>query len=244
MANINRQWKKFMCVGCSHGHLINWKVAEAACKIRQEFKPARTFHLGDFTDQSALRSGAKGTADEAVSLFTDTDASVRFLRMFEPTDALIGNHDARAWELRNHHNAIVARAAGAVVEEIYGALRKLKANFVDHYDIRKSWIELGDTKLVHGWMYGENALRDHAEHFGKVIMAHKHILAKQPGRRVDSPDGWCVGLIADIDKLSYAHRRRATSQWQNGLIIGEYSDTEVTPWLVEIDPLGNYHLGL
>jgi hypothetical protein len=220
------KYKRFVVVGCSHGYLADPKHLETVLKFCKEFKPHRRIHLGDFTDQACFRAGAKDGPDQAVSIADDLTHGLNFLKAFQVTDVLNGNHEQRLWNLADHHNEVIRRSAGSVIKEIRVTLVKLKARHIDHYDITRSWITMGDTKLLHGFMYGENATRDHAETFGKCIHAHTHRPGMARGRRVDRPVAIAVGTLANIPEMSYALTRRSTISWGAGLAYGEYSDTD------------------
>lgn len=224
--NTARGYKRFLAVGCSHGSLVNWKAVEKVLQFKARFKPHRTIHLGDVMDYAAFRNGAHGTRDEAVAIGPDIDSGVRMIEELRPTDVLIGNHDDRVWRLSGHYNAVIAHAAGCAREDFLLACKHVKVErLVDHYDINRSWLMLGDAKLLHGWMYSENALRDHAEHFGKCIMAHLHTAGMASGRRSDHPIAYCTGTLADIPAMEYAKARRATARWSYGFVWGYYNDT-------------------
>jgi len=230
--NVNRSWKRFLAIGCSHGHLADPKALKTVLDFQERWKPHTSIHLGDYVDTAAFRTGAKGTKDETVSLESDLHAGVEFLKLYQPSIVLNGNHDIRLWGAQKAANAIVAECARRLVEDIKNALPK-NCQFVETYDIRKSYVTLGDTKFLHGFMYSENAVRDHAEQFGKCVIAHLHKVVSVPGRRNDRARGYCVGYLGDEDKFGYALNRRATSQWSQGFAYGEYSDRECVVWLVE-----------
>ena len=141
--------------------------------------PHRTIHLGDFIDTAAFRNGAAGTSDETASLSSDLGHGLNFLKALEPTDVLIGNHEERLYTAMHHYNAIRSEAARWMVEDVRRTVRGLKASFTETYDVNSSWLTLGDTKFLHGFMYNENAIRDHAEHFGKCVIAHLHMVGEQ-----------------------------------------------------------------
>lgn len=231
MANISKGFKRFMAVGCSHGHLADPKALQTVLEFQRRFKPHRRIHLGDFTDQAAFRSGAQGTKDETVSIADDLTHGLNFLKAFRPTDILNGNHEIRLWKLADHHNQIISQAASSVITEIREAAGKLKARYVEDYDITRSWITLGDTKFLHGFMYGENAIRDHAEHFGKCVHAHLHQVGDVAGRRSDKARAYCVGTLTNVALMGYALTRRSTARWSHGFAYGEYSETECHVWL-------------
>lgn len=224
MSKLSGGWRRYMVVGCSHGHLQDDDAIKQVLKFKRLWKPHRVIHLGDFIDTAAFRSGASGTADEAVELKGDLGHGLNFLRALEPTDVLIGNHEVRLYNAAQHYNAVKAYAAQAMIDETRNLLRSMKTQYIETYDINRSWITLGDTKFLHGWVYSEDAIKQHAEHYGKVVLAHLHRPGIEPGRRSDNPVGHCVGFLADRDKLGYATARRSTARWALGFGYGEYRD--------------------
>jgi hypothetical protein len=236
MAKPAGGWKRFMAVGCSHGHLQDDDAVKAALRFKKAWKPHRTIHLGDFIDTAAFRSGAAGTSDETVSLSSDLGHGLNFLKALEPTDVLIGNHEERLYTAMHHYNAIRSEAARWMVEDVRRTVRGLKAGFTEAYDIGFSWITLGDTKFLHGFMYNENAIRDHAEHFGKCVIAHLHTVGEQAARRCDGARAYCVGTLASIPAMSYAKTRRSTARWSHGIAYGEYRENECHVFLTQCAP--------
>lgn len=225
MANINSSYKRFVCVSCSHGHFADPVALKQVLKFAARFKPHTRIHLGDFTDQAAFRAGARGTNDEGVSIEADLKHGLSFLKEYRPNILLNGNHEIRLYKAADSNNALAVRAACSVISEIRDLTDKMKCQWIEHYDITRSWVTLGDTKFAHGWMYSEAAIRDHAEHFGKVVIGHVHRPGSEPGRRADKDVvGYCAGMLADRDKLTYAHTRRATARWALGFVYGYYSD--------------------
>jgi hypothetical protein len=193
-------------------------------KFQQRFKPERRIHAGDVTDFAAFRAGAPRTKDEATQIMPDILAGTGLIYRLEPTDVLIGNHDDRVFCLASNFNAIMAYAAGCARNEFLTACDKVKARVLDHYDINRSWIEIGNYKVMHGFTRGGmTALTQHVEHFGNCVTAHFHIAEMVMGRRWDHPVGFCVGLLADTQKLDYAKNNRNTARWSHGFVWGEYS---------------------
>lgn len=215
-----------MAIGCSHGSLADSDAIEAVLKFKEAYKPEVRIHLGDVMDFAAFRQGAPGTKDEAERLGPDIEAGCNLIERYEPTHMLIGNHDERVFRLSEHHNAIIALAAGHARNEFLEACHKAGAKLTDNYDINRSWVELGDTKFLHGFgLGGEMAIRDHAEHFGRCVIAHLHRAESQGGRRSDHAMAYCVGTLANIPMMDYAKTRRSTARWSHGFAYGEYSDT-------------------
>lgn len=216
-----------MAVGCSHGHLIDDTAAKAVLKFQAQYKPNFSIHLGDYIDTAPFRTGVRGTKDEGVSLESDLRHGVTFIKSYRPDLIFNGNHDIRLWRNQDHYNEIIAHCARSIVKEIKAAIPK-KAIFIEPYVNRGliSVYRLGDTNFLHGFMYNENALRDHAEHYGNCVIAHKHTAAQIQGRRMDNPTCWCVGLLGDPMKFEYAYTQRSFSQWSQGFTWGEYCDDE------------------
>lgn len=246
MSNLNSAWKKFVCIGCSHGDLEDRSAIDAVLKFVDRWKPQTRIHLGDFLDTSSFRSGARGTKDEAHSLADDTAAGIRLLRDFRATHVLNGNHEDRLWMNMDHWQAIRADCAKSLVGEIRKVIRQLRAKHIETYDITdpRAMFEFGDTKFLHGYMFNENAIRDHAEHFGKCCLAHLHTPGEANARRSDSATAVCVGTLADIGKLSYAKMRRSTARWGAGFVWGEYSSKECVLWLAKRNQQGSWRLPL
>lgn len=246
MANINSSWKRLLVCGCSHGHLEDRSAIDTVLKFSDGWKPHTRIHLGDAIDTAPFRSGAAGTKDEAVSLSDDTAAGVRLLYDYRPTHFFNGNHEDRLWKNMDHFQSIRAECAKALVGEIRKVVNKLKCWHTEIYSITdpRSILTLGDTKFLHGFMYNENAIRDHAEHFGKCVIAHLHTPGEGHGRRDDHPVATCVGFLADVEKLSYAKTRRATARWNHGFVWGEYSAKECVLWLAKRNQNGSWRLPL
>jgi hypothetical protein len=240
MANINQQWKKFMAVGCNHGYWADPTALDAVLKFKERYRPDTAIHLGDYMDVTSFRGGAS-ESDKNTNLREDIEKGTLFIRQYQPTLLFNGNHDIRLWDKLTHHNAIIAQAAQSVVEDILESIPP-KCEFVSTYNVFDSYRTLGDTKFLHGIMYNESAMRDHAEQFGKCVIAHLHKVGSMPGRNVYSPRCYCVGYLGDRDKFKYAERRRATSQWSQGFAWGEYTDSECRVRLEERNQEGEWKL--
>jgi hypothetical protein len=241
MARINHKWKKFMAVGCSHGYWADPTALEAVLKFKKAWKPDMAIHLGDYMDETPWRAGA-GDVDNLHNLNLDIEMGLDFLTRFEPNLLFNGNHDIRVWEALDKGDAIRRAKAEDVIQSIHRILPK-HTEFVESYNIMSPSVRtIGDTQFLHGVMYSENAVRDHAAHFGKCVFAHLHKVAIAPANRLDSPSGYCVGYLGDINKFSYAVRRRAISQWSQGFAWGEYSDKECIVYLNERNREGEWHL--
>lgn len=227
---IVSKWKRILAVGCSHGIHADKQALRAVLEFRERWKPDAVFHMGDFLDTAALRSGAPNTADESEPVQPDIDHGLGFIEQLRPTHILCGNHEDRAWKLRNHHNAVVSYCAQAIVTAIEETAAKIGAK-VFPYDGIWQQVKLGGYTYTHGTMYGENATRDHAEAFGNVVHAHTHRPGFAAARRSDHALGYCVGALAEPRSLDYAKARRATLAWGRGFVWGEYTDAASVLWV-------------
>ncbi len=215
--------RSFLICGCSHGHLINDEAAAHLLRFKKKFKPDVTVHLGDFIDASAFMGSGKGTDTDADNIWRDLRRGLDFLERLEPQIVFCGNHEFRLWKLLEHKNAIIQDCAATNIDRIRQLCKKLKAELVEYGEMYnpKSFRQLGPLALCHGWSFGMNAEREHAQMTGKpTIMAHVHRQQRQPAYAFNGPEGVSVGLIGDISRLKYAAHRKATSGWTNGFVKG------------------------
>jgi hypothetical protein len=228
-----KKWKKWMAVSCSHGDCVDPEAREQVLKFRDRFKPDTILHLGDFIDMAAARSGAMSdpnAKDRAASVAEDLAAGVDFLQELRPNHILYGNHEARLFGLAGGPNALASHAATLVIQEIERTAKALKARLYP-YNIR-SYVEIGGTKFLHGYMFNVQAIRDHAETYGRCVIGHLHRVGQERARTLDGVSGYCVGMLARFD-MEYAMTRRATLAWSQGFAYGHYTDHHMTINLCE-----------
>lgn len=219
-----------MAVGCVHSVYACKQAQEAVLRFRELWKPDTVVDLGDVHDFTAFRTGAKGTPDEMADVGLDFQAGVDWLKRYRPTHRTEGNHDYRIHKLQNDPRAIVSHCATVVAENIR-QVDEANKTLVRPYCQTNGWWTFGDTKFGHGWMFNEMAIRDHAETYGKCVIAHLHTPGEAAGRRSDKAIAWCVGTLADPARLEYAAHRRATWRWGHGLVQFEYNHRECHIWL-------------
>ena len=232
-----------MAVGCSHGHWADPSALEAVLKFRDIYKPDTVIHLGDYTDTTALRAGASAK-DRSTDLEADMKAGIAFVGELGPDVLVNGNHDIRMWEGMTDPDSRYATLCKMLVQRVKDSLPN-NCTFLELYSItQQPYVQLADTKFMHGFSYNDNAVRDTAETHGKCVMAHLHKVSQVPARRDDGAVGYCVGYLGDITKFGYAERRRATLQWSQGFAWGEYSDKECRVRLEERNKEGEWRLPL
>jgi hypothetical protein len=230
LANINRKWKRVVAIGCVHGDLANQDRLNEVLAFCERFKPEIRFDLGDIMDTAAFRNGARGTKDESKPIKPDNLAAIDWMRRYRPTHICWGNHDWRLVEWQGHHNEATSFAASYVWDALQKEVKRLRAWQLPY--AHRARFEMGGVNWTHGTMFGENALRDHAESFcGPVVMAHIHRAESVHGRTVEESGSFCVGTLADVSKMHYADRNRAKNRWSAGVVYGEMCDTESRLWL-------------
>jgi len=230
-----------MFVGCSHGIYADPTALDAVLQFKEEFRPDVAAHLGDAFDVTALRSGAKGTPDESRPLKPDIDGGIAFLRKFRPTVFFWGNHEDRIERLASHHNQIIRKAGEALREDLQKVFTELKADVVPYTGVYQGRL-FGGVRAMHGCMYSENCVRDHAEAFGNVVFAHAHRAGMAVGRRSDHPRGFCVGTLTNMPCMDYAKTRRSTLGWSQGFVWGYFKGNQSQLWLHEHSGSGEWIL--
>jgi len=218
------KYKRAVVFGCSHGASVDPVARRAIARFVADYRPHRVVHLGDFCDTAALRAGAYERED----VDGDIDAGLTFLAEMGVTDALCGNHEARLWKLQHDRNPLVAALSGRIIRELESACAQRGVRLVP-WDGAFQCVRLGNYKLMHGYLYGENAARDHAEAHGNVIHAHTHRPAFATGRRDDHARGICVGTLTRRREMTYAQGRRATLSWGQAFVWGEYNEQVFHP---------------
>lgn len=234
-----------MAVGCSHGDQIDPDARRAVLEFRDRWKPDVVFHLGDFLDLAAFRSGAvrdSNDADHAASISNDLSAGIEFLHELRPNHILLGNHEARLHRLAASPNALAAHAATLTIQKIEDTAKKLRATLTS-YGIRER-VKFAGASFIHGSMFNVQAIRDHAETYGTTtIMAHLHRVGWERARTIAGSSGYCVGMLARFE-MEYAATRRATLAWSQGFAYGHFKNDQITvnlcerqkgnPWLLPL----------
>lgn len=218
-------YKKFLALGCSHGQMADAEALAAILRARDKWRPDTVIHLGDAIDCTAIRAGAKGSSDETASLSDDLAAGFKFLKELAPSYFLDGNHEDRIPKLLGHPNALTRYAAQELDNELNDLCRSLRCQRIG-YDIETGYIRLGDTSFLHGYMFNQAAIRDHAETFGKCVIAHLHRVGQERGRAHNSPTAYCVGWLGRKELAFYAKTNRSRLAWSQGFAYGEYNDSE------------------
>jgi hypothetical protein len=222
-----------MATGCLHSTHACAEYQRNVRAFRKDFRPDDYTELGDLLETTALRAGARGTKDESEPLEPDVNKALAWLQEMRPKRWMLGNHDDRIYQLRDHPSAIVAELSRRLVADMEAAAEKVKCRIYP-YDIERGWAKVGGMYVGHGYMYNVNALRDHVEMLGgNVVMAHLHVAHTFRARNHGGHWGVCVGTGGDPRTMAYARRRRQTLAWNHGIAYGEFCDDESTMHLLQ-----------
>jgi hypothetical protein len=238
-ASITQKWKRGIAVGCSHGQLIDPEAQKAVLQFTKSWNPHALIHLGDAFDFAAFRRGAADTPDAAMDPQSDITMAKEFLDDFfssttrgEKRVLFNGNHEDRLYKLAQSPNAVVSFAAQAGINCLQDIASQNKADLVPYDSVDKAQRTFGDTKFMHGYMHGVNAVRDHAATHGKIVIAHLHIAMVDAAPRDDNAVGYCVGTLANIPAMFYAKTFKNRHRWSQGFVYFEYNDNQTHICLV------------
>jgi hypothetical protein len=226
-------------------------VLTEVLRFKARWKPDTTIHLGDAIDLACLRTGANDGPDSSLSPEADLNAGLAFISKLAPQYYLLGNHEARLVTLMSHPKAIVSALAARVYDQIIQRAKEVRSKVID-YKLKSGFVVLGDAMFQHGYLHGENALRDSAERMChgdicKLVMGHIHRVQIAEGRRIKGVTGYSVGWLGDPEMAGYAENRIATTTWSRGWAFGEYTEgknAETQVWLLKELKNGTFKLPL
>ena len=236
--NHVRRWKTFVAVSCSHGHLIHAGAAKQVLDFCRDYNPDLRIHLGDAFDFSCLMKDAirDGGGDESI---TEIHRGAEFLEQYRPNVWFMGNHEARPFELVDHHKAIVRDLAMRIVADIQMLAKSMRSEVVPYsgvYDpscVRR----IGNTAFMHGYSFAQNAPRNHVLLTGlPTVHGHTHTVDIQTCNQMGGPMGYAIGFLGDVSKMRYAHRKHKTASWKLALSYGRYNDDACMVTIKELEP--------
>ena len=234
-----RGWEKWVAFGDNHGNLVCRNSRDALLKFIKHWKPKHRIHVGDCFDFAALRRGVGVEDSEAYDdLESDLVAGFLFWEATKPTALLLGNHDARLWNVAKSSASQLKRiAANDLIKRIEKQARRTKTKLLPyHYDKGVYRLAQGRLAFVHGYTANMNSVSQQATHFGEgkgggVVMGHLHRVEMQNGKRHAGTRGWSIGCMADFSQMAYCSHRLATAQWQNAFAFGVVKGNQFITWV-------------
>ena len=213
--------KRFTICSDVHGSLLDTVATKACLSFVREYKPEIRVIAGDLFDFAAIRKGA--TDDErALSMRDDFEAGSRFALEFfkggKENHLMLGNHDVRAWDLRDSTDAVRADLGQMMVRDIEGLARGCKAKLWP-YDSREGVLEIGHLKVVHGYHTGVSACASHSRIYGNVVFGHVHSIENYQTPGLRQQEARAIGCLCNLNP-DYANRKTGKLRWAHGWAAG------------------------
>jgi len=215
---------EIIAMGDNHGHLACADTLDAIMEGVRRYKPKYRVHLGDNWDMTCLRKGVDRDSKEAIdNLEEDLDAGISWIRRYQPTHFLFGNHEWRAFELSQSTDSMSkAKKAMGVIDKMKRELRAVGCKIIKPYDVRYGKVTIENVDFIHGFSHGRNALLQDWGTYGTpghgFAMGHLHREEQLNYQHINGGAAFLCGCAMDIDQASYALRRSATLRWQNGFL--------------------------
>ncbi len=220
--------KRFVVVADSHGDMIDPVTEQAVHEFIADFKPSVRIHLGDSLDLRSLRRGASDE-EKAQSLENDWDHATEFLRKYysggKENFMLLGNHDARLWNVADSTSGVVRDYAQEGIKRFAFLMKQCRVTKTLPYDARLGVLRLGHLKFIHGYAAGIGAGTKHARAFGSCCYGHTHTIEVTA---VDSDDGpkeaRAIGALCQTD-MGYNAHHLGKLRHSNGFAYGFMFDS-------------------
>lgn len=240
---------RFLFTPDSHGHFIDWSVADELLEYKDRFKPDVVIHGGDWLDLGALRE--KATPQErSESILEDVSDGKKWLGMLfkgkHKNVLTLGNHDDRIYGFlgrladqseeknergRGRRSTTSLEEIGArfVVDGINAHLKKLRVEVVPYgkgsgYNIGGA--KLGDKTIggvwfTHGTAHGDGACKTMANLFlGSVFFGDVHTTDYISMPNRLQTFSQCVGSICRDEDMDYQRRDNRYTKHMRGWAAG------------------------
>lgn len=213
--------KRFTICSDIHGSLLDPVAVKACLSFVREYKPEIRVIAGDLFDFAAIRNGAS-VEERAMSMRDDFEAGSCFARGFfkggKENHLMLGNHDVRAWDLRDSTDAVRADLGQMMVRDIEGLARGCKAKLWP-YDSREGVLEIGHLKVVHGYHTGVSACASHSRIYGNVVFGHVHSIENYQTPGLRQQEARAIGCLCNLNP-DYANRKTGKLRWAHGWAAG------------------------
>ena len=190
-------WKTFCFVSDVHGDQQDPQAVKAFYRFCDDFRPSIRIMGGDLFDMRPLRRGAS-EEEKREKLMTDFNCGLEFLRKYQPTNLLLGNHDIRLWNMARDGFGITQEYATGLVNVVEALCAKMKCPVLP-YDKRKGVLSIGKLKAIHGYATGPHAARRQAQAYGNVLAGHTHDIASCTIEDVTAHTCHICGCLALLD---------------------------------------------
>jgi hypothetical protein len=225
-------WKRFIAGGDVHGDQQCPESNDVFFKFCDIWKPHIRICAGDVYDLRPLRHGA--SEDERhESMVADFTAGTAWLKRFRPDYFLLGNHDARLWELRDHGKGVEADYAARGCSEIETLCDRMRCKMLP-YDVRDGILKIGHAKFLHGFYTGMYAARQHAATFGSCMFWHVHYNDEHSIPGLERRVGRACAALCKLN-MKYLQRKPGSLKHANGFAYGIINDKtgDYFSWVAE-----------
>ena len=208
--------KRFIFGSDLHGDQLCKKSVKVLLQATEDFSPHYRIFGGDLTDQRPLRKGAD-KEERAEGMAHDWRAGIGFLYDWQPTHALLGNHDKRIFDLADANRGIETEYADKGVRELTKSFTKIKCHWLPYH--KKSVIKFGDLSFLHGFYHGVNAAKQHAIVYGACIFGHIHAVDMYSAPSIDRRVSMSSGCLCSLD-MPYNSHMPSSLRHSHGFIMG------------------------
>lgn len=213
--------KKFVIASDIHGSLMNIDACESLHAFNEDFKPEIRVIAGDLWDFAAIRNGAS-PEEKAMSMAQDFELGSGFAKRFflagEENHFLLGNHDARVWDMMDSSDGTKKDLAERMVGDITTLMRSCRAKVLP-YDARYGVLKIGHLSVVHGYHTGASACAAHSRIYGNVVFGHIHSIESFQTPSLTQQEARSIGCLCTLNP-HYANRRTGKLRWSNGWAYG------------------------
>ena len=157
-------------------------TVEAALKSVAKEKPDIRIFGGDLCDIRFLRRGCS-EEEKYARLDVDIGAGIELLKRYRPHYWLLGNHDDRLWQNRDHPNSVISYACNRMIEEFTKVAKSLGTRIVPYHidntadeESEAGCLRIGNVTFIHGYECSDAGLRREASEYGTntVVQGHVH----------------------------------------------------------------------
>lgn len=211
--------KRFIFATDLHGDRQNLAAVQVLKDFTKDFKPELRVFGGDLFDLRPLRRGASAE-EQCETMQDDWNAGMDFIHSWKPSHFLMGNHDDRLFELAENATAgIKADYARKLCGELENQLRKLQCEWKPYHK-RHGVLSFGQLKMLHGFHYGINAAKQHAQIYGSCLFGHIHAFDSCTFGAIDGRrTAHSSGALMNVDQ-EYNKRHTSTLRHENGFLYG------------------------
>ena len=231
--------KRFIFGSDLHGDELDPRSVKALKDATKDFKPHYRIFGGDLMDARPIRKGAS-REEKAQGMQEDWRAGIQFLKEWQPTHVLMGNHDKRIFDLANADWGIESEYAFKGTQNLEAALDSINAEWLPYG--KKNVFKIGGLTFLHGLYHGANACRQHANVYGSCIFGHIHAVDMYSAPAIKRRVAMSAGCLCNLD-MDWTQNKPATLRHSHGFIMGiinEKTDSW-TAWQVEeVD--GKWHI--